>query len=59
MLLYVYQMFGAVVVKTESRREETRRWNAVLGISGACVGVVLISLATAAEKLSMYVALES
>lgn len=54
----VYQMFGGVVVKTESCREETRRWNAVLGISGACVGVVLVGLATAAEKLSMYVASE-
>jgi hypothetical protein len=31
--------------------EDLRQWAAVFAITGVCVGVILISLATAAEKL--------
>jgi cationic amino acid transporter 1 len=38
-------------VPTELSKEEARRWAAVLAISGVFAGVVLISLATAAEDI--------
>ena len=40
-----------ILVPTELNKEEARRWAAVLAISGVFAGVVLISLATAAEDI--------
>jgi hypothetical protein len=40
-----------ILVPTELSKEEARWWAAVLAISGVFAGVVLISLATAAEDI--------
>ena len=44
-------LYFLILVPTELSKEEARRWAAVLAISGVFAGVVLISLATAAEDI--------
>lgn len=54
-LQVVFTSFPSSFVGTEPRREEARRHAAVVAISGVLIGVILISLATAATTLPAYV----